>query len=192
VTVSAADDQPPVPTIAGDGKQDVSQLATDIRHIKPVPPLLASPRAPVTDSVGFWLLWGIPLLALAGNFIWVRRQAQLRQNTGLAQRLQARKRALKALATARTTHTDPYNAIGQALWGYIGDKLNRPVGGLTQTALAETLTRAGVDDETLHRVQSMMVECDMGQFSPTAGRIGHTEQLFNEVKLLIDDLEKVL
>ena len=191
ITVAPAADEPPVPAVTGGGKQDVTQLATDIRHIKAVPPQLATARPPVTRSTGYWLLWGLPLLALAGNGLWVRRQSQLRQNTALARRLQARKRAKKALAAARAAD-DPYSAIGQAVTGYLSDKFNRPVGGLTQTALAELLAGAGLDGDAIKRVQTVLTACDMGRFSPAAGQAGHTESVLADAEMLIDDLEKVL
>jgi len=191
VTVAAAKDEPPIPAVSSNGKQDISQLATDIRHIKAVPPKLATAQPPITHSAGYWLLWLLPLAALAGNFVWVRRQSKLRQNTALARKLHARKRALKTLAGALNA-TDPYNTIGQALTDYLSDKLARPVGGLTRPALAELLTDAGVDADTLQRVQSVLTACDMGRFSPMATQAGHTETLLSDTKQLIDDLEKVL
>ncbi len=191
ITVAPAADQPPVPAVTLGGKQDITQLATDIRHIKAVPPQLTVARPPITHSVGYWVLWGLPLLAMAGNAVWVRRRAQLRQNTALARKLQARKRAKKALTAARATD-DPYSAIGQAVTNYLSDKFNRPVSGLTQTALAELLAEAKVDDETIQRVQTVLTVCDMGRFSPAAGQAGHAESLLADAETLIDDLEKVL
>ncbi len=191
VTVAPAADQPPVPAVSTNGKQDVTQLATDIRHIKSVPPQLTTARPPVTRSTGYWLLWGLPLLALIGNGVWVHRQRRLRQNTALARNLQARKRAKKTLAAARTA-ADPYSIIGQAVTGYLSDKFNRPVSGLTQTALAELLANAGLNDDTVRRVQSVLTACDMGRFSPAAGQAGHTENLLADAEMLIDDLEKML
>lgn len=192
VRIAPASATTPVPPISGNGKQAVSLVATDIRHIKAMPTTLRTGRAPVTHSVGYWLLWGLPLLALAGNLIWVRRTAQLRQNVGLARRLRAHKLAKKSLATIRNHADDPYGDIRRTVIRYLSDKFNRAVEGLTLTALKELLAESGLPHEVIGRVESVLGACDMGRFSPLGDRVDQSEELLQLAETLIDDLESLL
>jgi len=192
VRVAPASATTPVPTISGNGKQAVSLVATDIRHIKAVPTTLHTERAPVTRSPGYWLLWGLPLLALAGNWVWVRRTAQLRQNVGLARRLRAHKLAKKSLAAVRHQSGDPYGDIRRTLIRYLSDKFNRAVDGLTITALKEMLAESGLPHEVIGRVESVLGACDLGRFSPLGDRADRSEELLQLAETLIDDLESLL
>ena len=187
--VAAQQNLAPMPGVS---KETVEQLATDIRHLKPVPSKLGSAERPVTQSGIYWLAWSIPLLGVVGNVIWQRRQRYWQGNTGLARSSQARKKAKKALVRVRKEKGDMYSATGQVLTTYLADKLNQPVVGLTHQALATLLEDKGLDPQLVEQVDVSLTNAELGRFSPEASDPDHTENLWKEINLLIDDLEKVL
>lgn len=175
----------------GVDKQAVEQVASDIRHLKPVPDHLDVAEQPVTEQGLYWIAWGFPIMGAAGYFVWQRRQRYLEDNQGVARSSRARKRAKKALAQARKTG-DVYDVAGQILTTYLADKLNRPVAGLTHQALAELLAGQGVGAELIERVELCLVSSELGRFAPEANSPDYASSLLQEVDRLTRSLEKVL
>jgi hypothetical protein len=174
------------------GKEAVEQLASDIRHLKPVPQRLASAGTPLTSSGLYWAAWIFPIVAALGYFAWQRRQRYWENNLGLARSSQARKKARKALAQARKRADDAYSTAGQILTTYLADKLDRPVAGLTHQALAALLAGQGVGADLIERVEVILVTSELGRFAPGADDPGHARSLLQEVDILIAALEKEL
>jgi hypothetical protein len=131
----------------------------------------------------------MPLASLAGNFVWQRRQQYWQNNTGLARSSKAGKKAKKALAEARQAK-DPYNAAGLVLTGYLADKLNQPVAGLTHQALAGLLTEKGLTPALIEQINSCLTEAELGRFSPEANSPAHVHNLLKEIDAVIRDVEK--
>jgi hypothetical protein len=180
------------PAVPGGNKESVEQLATDIRHVKPVPPNLRMGDRSVTESPLYWLAWGVPLLGIVGNFVWQRRQRFWQNNAGLARSSQARKKAKKALARAQSGKGDVYSAAGQVLTDYLADKLDQPVAGLTYQALATLLEEQGLRPGLIERVGVCLTDAELGRFSPEANDPAHAANLLKEIDVLIGDLEKEL
>jgi hypothetical protein len=179
----------PVP---GGHKENVEQLATDIRHVKPVPTKLSLGDRSVTESPLYWLAWSVPLLGIVGNFVWQRRQRFWQNNAGVARSSQARKKAKKALARVRSEKGDVYSAAGQVLTDYLADKLDQPVAGLTRQALATLLGENGLRPGLIERVNVCLTDAELGRFSPESNDPAHAANLLKEIDILIGDLEKEL
>jgi hypothetical protein len=173
-------------------KENVEQLATDIRHVKPVPTKLSVGDRSVTESPLYWLAWGVPLLGVVGNFVWQRRQRFWQNNAGVARSSQARKKAKKALARVQSEKVDVYSAAGQVLTGYLADKLDQPVAGLTRQALATLLGEEGLRPGLIERVDVCLTDAELGRFSPESNDPAHAANLLKEIDILIGDLEKEL
>jgi hypothetical protein len=184
---SAAGQQP-----ASDRKEAVEQLATDIRHLKPVPARLGVSGGPLTASGLYWAAWAFPVLGAVGFFVWQGRQRYLENNLGLARSSQARRKARKALARARKQGQDVYSAAGQILTAYLSDKLDRPVAGLTHQALAELLAGYGLRPDLVDRIETLLVTSELGRYAPGADDPGHAHSLLKEADALIGALEKAL
>lgn len=178
--------------LEGGQKEAIEQIATDIRHLKPVPSSLGSGDGPVTASSLYWAAWAFPLLGAAGYFAWQRRQRYWEDNLGLARSSQARKKARKALALARKQKQNAHHAAGQILMTYLADKLDQPVAGLTHQALVDLLAGHGVGPDLCERVEVLLVTSELGRFAPGAEEPGHAQSLLQEVDVLIGALEKVL
>ena len=187
----AVEAQPPAP-LPGGQKETVEQVATDIRHLKPVPSALSSGDHHVTESPLYWLAWSMPLLGIVGNFAWQRRQRYWQNNAGLARSSQARKKAKQALARVEKQKGDTYSTAGQVLTTYLADKLNQPVAGLTHQALAALLGEKGLQPELIERVNACLTDAELGRFSPEANDPAHAANLLREIDVVIGDLEKSL
>ena len=187
----AVEAQPPAP-LPGGQKETIEQVATDIRHLKPVPSALSSGDRPVTESPLYWLAWSVPLLGIVGNFAWQRRQRYWQNNAGLARSSQARKKAKEALARVEKQKGDTYSAAGQVLTTYLADKLDQPVAGLTHQALAALLGQKGLQPELIERVNACLTDAELGRFSPEANDPAHAANLLREIDVVIADLEKGL
>jgi MYXO-CTERM domain-containing protein len=177
--------------LEGGQKEAIEQIATDIRHLKPVPSSLGSGDGPVTASSLYWAAWAFPLLGAAGYFAWQRRQRYWEDNLGLARSSQARKKARKALVLARKQKQNAHHAAGQILMTYLADKLDQPVAGLTHQALVDLLAGHGVGPDLCERVEVLLVTSELSRFVPGAEEPGHAQNLLQEVDVLIGALEKV-
>ena len=116
------------------------------RPNKPASDLGHNSGAPLTGSVGYWLLWTLPLLFIVGSF-GLGRYRQNRLDTADKRRSQgAARRAQQALREVRKRPEDEANEeAGRILNRYLEEKLNVSVTGQTQTHLARMLTEKGID-----------------------------------------------
>jgi len=132
------------PPPSGDNKQDVTLLASDIRHIKAAPPSLATHRRPLLAQPVYWLGWVAPPLAVVGAWVWERRRRRLSSDVAYARAQRARRLARKRLSQARKwarededvrestrlsssqaqSNDAAYTAVARALTDYLGDKFN--------------------------------------------------------------------
>ena len=191
VSISAgAAEVPASPLLISSGKEEVELIATDIRYLEPVPPVLNLTSPPWSERGVYWLAWGFPMLALVGNFAWQWRRRHWRSNIAQVRSSQARRKARKALTQARRRQKDPYTAAGQILTTYITEKLNQPVGGLTHEALSNLFAQKGLGLHLAERVETCLAASEMGRFSPDGSDPGYAGSLLRQTDTLISDLDK--
>ena len=167
-------------------------IMPNFRPNKPAAELGHSSGAPLTSNVGYWLLWLMPLVLIAGSF-GVTRYQQQRRNTSSERRSQsAAKRAQQALRDARKQpETEANEAAGQILNRYLEEKLAISVTGQTQTELAGILTEKGLDPALAERVQTCLMLSEMGRYAPT-GINAENNNLLSETEQVIIALDKEL
>ena len=172
VHVAPGEVQTSGPVVVGDAKQEVIVLASDIRHIKPAPPALVTERTPLLGQPLYWAGWGLPLLVVAGTWLWDRRRRTLAHDIAYARSQRARRLARQRLAEARKlAKTDPdaaHAAVARALTAYLGDKCNLPGAGLTRDGIDETLTACAVPEGLTYRLLACLDWADSGRFAPAA------------------------
>ncbi len=195
IQVAPGETQEPGPVVisAGNGKQEVIVLASDIRHIKPAPPALVTGRASLLSQPLYWTGWVMPLLAVVGTWLWDRRRHHLAHNVAYARAQRARKYAHKRLSEARklldTDQDAAYAAVARALTAYLGDKFNLPAAGLTRDAIRRTLSASAISEELVARLQTCLDWADSGRFAPVAaGR--DVNDLIQEAEEIITQLEE--
>ncbi|MCP4542343.1 MAG: protein BatD [Chloroflexi bacterium] len=186
-------DSGPVVISAGNGKQEVIVLASDIRHIKPAPPALVTDRTSPLSQPLYWAGWAMPLLAVVGTWLWDRRRHHLAHNVAYARaqraRSQARKRLVEARKLLESDQDAAYAAVARAITAYLGDKFNLPAAGLTRDAIQQTLSASSVLEDQVDRLLTCLDWADSGRFAPVAaGR--DVNDLIQEAEKVITQLEE--
>lgn len=192
VTVLPDDSQPALPTVVdfNNEEQPVNLLASDIRHIKPVPTSLnVGPALSVIGQVVYWMAWIVPLFLVAGVQIWQHRQQRLQKDPAFARDYRAKRQALNILNDAKTVGLkEQAAAAGRALLGYLSDKLNKPTTGLTTGGLIQLLRASRLQTRQIERIEALLHQIDIGRFAPISA--GDAESIILETQHLIDELEK--
>ncbi|MDY0286057.1 MAG: protein BatD, partial [Bacteroidales bacterium] len=84
-----------------------------------------------------------------------------------------------------------YEEVSDALWGYVGDKLNIPFSVLNTEQVKEKLASSTVPDMVIERFLSLVAQCDYARFSP--GDLGSGMQaVYSDAVQIITQLEKYL
>lgn len=191
VSISHGEAEDASTIIVGSDKETVELLASDIRHIKPIPSALNTARKPLTAQVIYWAAWVLPLLVVASSYAWDMRQSYLQTHPDIVRSSRAYRKASKALALALKEQKDVYNAAGRILTIYLSDKLNRSVTGLTHNALARQLVEKNIRPELVELVKNCLSYSAVGRFSPQEGDAGLAGKLLEDTKMLIGELERV-
>ena len=184
VTVAGADGSPPVPQLPA-----ADQQGPEMRPLKKVPPSLRQAGTGLADSVVYWVVWGIPGLAIAGAVAWRRRRATQEAARAEAQRRSALPDARAVLARAVASGEDPGVAAANAVLSYLSARLEIQLSGLTREALLRRLGEAGVQPELRERVNDCLTEGESARYTPpaggpagAAGHADHALQLMGELE----------
>lgn len=193
VLVLDGGDQEPIPAVPGVERETVEQIDSDIRFIKPAPSSLSSASAPLTENLFYWTIWLLPLFVIIADWRWQRRQQIRAANPALVRRSRAAKSARSRLARARQQDQKPAEVVGAILSDYLSDKLDTPVAGLTQSALAELLIGLSIDEPTVNSVCDLLAVAELDRFAPTGDAITPSPvDLIGETERLISELEALL
>jgi hypothetical protein len=161
-----------------------------LRPIKSSAELNSAAASLLTEQMGYWLLWAVPLLLLVGHFSWKRYQQRLLDTADLRRSKSAAGKAQKALKEAQKQGLGQ-EAAGPILNSYMEDKLNQPVSGLSQTQLAALLSAKEVDENLSRRVQNCLMLSEMGRYAPAELTLKQGD-LWTETAAVIDELDKRL
>ena len=164
--------------VTGLSKEDVRMLGRDIRFIKLGNPRLSATGTPFIFSGAYFAVLAAILAAFAALFLALRKRIRDNRNTALVRGRRANKAAVQRFrAAARHLKDDNrrafYEEMLQAMWGYMGDKLNIPVADLTKENVREELLRRGVEPALTQRFAEIVTRCEEAQYSPVeAGSMG--------------------
>ena len=143
-------------------------LAEGLRPLRAAGPL--SRRGdPPWSGLPFWLLVGAPVALFASLTTWDRLRERHAAGGG-ARRIRlagqmARRRLSTAQRLAGGAEAGPfYLELERALQGYCGDKLGRPVTGLTRQELERALAEAGAHPPAVKSLHVALDACDAGRF----------------------------
>lgn len=192
VTIEAGEPETPAaPAQESAAKQEVEQLTSDIRFLKPLPGRLARGSTPLVSDWLYWLAWGSSFLVLVGNLVWEWVYTHRKENAALVRSSRARQHARKALSHSLRSETgDAHTRAGEILNVYLSDKLGAPVYGLTRPALADMLQQRGIAAAVIQRVLEVLDAAEAGRFSPQAQNLGDGTALLHALSALVDDLER--
>jgi hypothetical protein len=170
----------------------IDWLDNDIRHIKAAPESLEVTQRPLVASPVYWLFWLFPVGALVIDVVWQKRKRYLSQNPEQVRSSKAQKKAHLLLSKARKQKTDPFAAINQALTGYLSDRFNHPVAGMTQSDLVDFLDQNGLPPSLTQQITETLMLGEMGRFAPAAANQGTAGEMFKDTEKLIARIEKVI
>ena len=174
---------------AVNSRESVERLASDIRHIKPVPTRLENPSQVLIFQKNYWVAWGSLLAILIIYTMWIRHKKQLTHNTSHIRNLRAYKNAQRKLNYAQANNLEPLSLCTQILSVYLHDKLDQSVTGLTHKALADLLASNRINPSLSKRVNLFMISTENEKFTP-ADHQTEAEELFHRLNEVISDLER--
>jgi hypothetical protein len=159
-------------------------------ELKPAEDGLASLPRPLIQEPAFWLLWLVPIIAFVGELFIRRRERYMNAHEDEIRSSRALRQARKALAQARRRREDPHGAAARVLNGYLTDKLNQPVAGMTRAALTQALLARRIAPALIERVDTCLSASEAGRYGgPSRGQDnGHA--VLNETERLLKELDR--
>ena len=164
-------------TIVGNytNKEDVTQMAKDIRYIHTGKIKLHAEETPLFGSMLFWMMFLIPLLVAGILFIYFRKQIRENADISLMKTKKANKVAQKRLKLAQKFLTEGkksqfYEEVMKAVWTYLSDKLSIPVAALNKENIAAEMTERGIDNELTNQFTNILNTCEYASYAPNSGQ----------------------
>jgi hypothetical protein len=192
--VSASDGSASAP-VQRPNKSDVQQLGTDIRYIRSVPLALRPLGDDLYGSVRWFAGMGAPALAFVLLLAWKRkRDGELADASGLrrkrADKVARERLKLTAAALHKNAPSEFYTALGQALHGYLKDKLGLGVAELTAEQIRSKLADRPGGEQLAADFTKSITTCDMARYAPVEDR--PRKELYEEAVQLIGRTEQLL
>lgn len=123
------------------------------------------------DGWAYWLLFLLPLLAAGGAIGWQRYQAHLDdRDPSLLAADRAARAATQRLKTAKAhqesgTAKPFYDAVEDALLGYLKDKFHLPTSELSRRNIREQLLSAGAGEDLTAEYDALLQRCEMALYA---------------------------
>ena len=173
-------------------REDVQQLAEDIRYIKQTT-ALRSVVAPLVLSSTYWTMILILLLIAVLVYMMVRKRIRDNSDEVLVKGRRANRVAVKRFRVAAKYMGEEnsgafYKEMLSGLWGYMSDKFNIPVADLKREVVREELQKRGAVAEA-EAVIAVIARCEEAQYSPVAS--SEMKSIYDEGVEAVSKIEKV-
>ncbi|HKK42477.1 MAG TPA: BatD family protein, partial [Bacteroidales bacterium] len=177
----------------GVAKEDVKYLGKDIRFIKTKAGNLSKTGKIIASQRSFYSLYALALIIFFVVLFLRREHIRRNSDLSLVRNRKAAKVAAKRLKSAelclKNKEIDKfYEEILKAVWGYLSDKLNIPVSGLTRTNAIEALMEKGIEDERIELLNSILDTCEYARFAPS-GSGTEAENMYEGTSQFIKSVE---
>jgi len=178
-------------------KEDVKFIGKDIRFIQMRLPEFKQIGPMFYKKTIFYFLFIIPLIVFFGADRYQKHVQKMSSNVAYARSRKANQMALKRLRAAEKAMSQGeasvfYSEVSKALFGYIGDKLNRASAGLIIEDVEKELFAKNIQEESIHRFVDCVKSCDFNRFAPGQSDEQKMAAFFDTAKHAIVDLEKQL
>ena len=183
ISIAAVDGVTSVPPSVVGAEDD--RAIQGAKRIKAVPPSVRKSGGKLMDSVVYWAMWCLPLLAIAGAAVWRRRRDAWEAALADSRRRNALPNARSALARAVADADDHDIAASGAVLSYLSDRFGEPLTGLTREALGQQLRGAGVPAEVAERVEHILASGEAARYTPGA-RSANQDRIERAAQLLIE------
>jgi hypothetical protein len=181
----------------GTSKEDVKFIGQDIRFIQQRMPEFRKIGPAFYKSTPFFAILVLPLVALAGAFVYRQHLDKMSSNEAYARSRKANKMALKRLRNAHAemrggNAREFYGEVSRALMGFIGDKLNVSAAGLITDEVETMLRTRGISEDVVNRYLDCLRTCDFMRFAPAESNNGQLQGFFEKAKSAIISLDKAI
>ena len=134
----------------------------------------------------------VPPLAFAACALVQRRRERLRHDVSYARRRTALRTARREIdAAARNGEVESAPRIAAAIRGYVADRCNIPVGGMTTPETVDALSSRNVAVELVSRVRDLLERCEQMQYASIGARDEQTrESLAGAARQCLESLER--
>jgi hypothetical protein len=170
-----------------------AQGAGDLRFIRLGDPGLRPRREPLWADRRFWLQQLLPMAGFGVVMLLARHRERVRIDVGYARLRRSGGEARRRLKAARH-HLERgdartfYGAVAQALLGYVADRTNVPVAGLTPSEARARLEERELDPEVVAAFSALIERCDFGRFAPSPD--GGQREVLNEAERVLRGLAR--
>ncbi len=176
--------------------QTINLQETDIRHIKTSNSGLMPIGTMTLSSPVFLAFVGVPILALIGGFVDVRRRNKLAGDVAYARLKNAKSVAQKRLKKTEeflNNNDDGFYAeLSGVIYQFIADKLNQSAQGLTIDMVIDMLTEKGATETLIGEIKEVIQEADFGRFAGTGTGNEDRRKLYDRAASIISELEETL
>lgn len=154
-------------------RQEVKQLGKDIRFIKTGTEKLEAAGKPLHRSPWFLLLQFVPVLAVAGSYLFMKQREKISGDVGYARKARSKKLVRRRLNEAKSFLAEGkavefYGALSKGITGYIGDVLNAETTGMTTEQIQELLKENGQAEDFCANVIGLMEKADLARFGESS------------------------
>ena len=184
----------PTPASYGNYGGPMRQLDRDIRFIHTgMLPKTAAATFVLTPL--YWLIVVAMVALFVVTFAVLRKRIRERSNTVARRMRHADKIAVQRLRMAERYMKEQnrhafYEEMLRALWGYIGDKFNIPVSGLTKEKIREELYRRNVAEATVEQFCEVISRSEEAQYAPSA--TGEMNDIYAEAVEVMSKIESAV
>lgn len=181
----------------GYSKEDIKLLNEDIRFIQTSSFDFIKRENMANVSILFIMGLIFPLGGLLALLVFQKKQDRLSSNTSLMRYQKAEKSARNLLKQASQSSegnslSEYYNNLSQALFGYLGDKLQIQNAEFTLDKALEKLTENMVSEDLINNVKRVSEKCEFARFAPSAVGNDSGGELFKSVESIILEIESTL
>ena len=184
--------------MSGTIRKDVKSLGSDIRFITTKIPSLSRQGSFFVLSGMFWGLLALIIIATAAAYLLLKKNAERRADVVGRRNRGATKMAQKRLSLAsdylkNNLHTAFYEELHKALLGFVSDKLNIDMAGLSKDNIASSLVSSGVSEGLASEFTGLLDACEFARYAPDSGHdamSAHYDTAVNVISLIDSSMKK--
>ncbi|MFH1277541.1 MAG: BatD family protein [Candidatus Eisenbacteria bacterium] len=176
-------------------QREIERREEDLRYLKEPAGLEWAPRKGVPVP-GLLAANAAPLVLLAGLIAWRKHRERLHRDRAWARARRAGGVAKRALAAARAHLGDDDSrefaaALGRGVTGYLGDRTNLPVSGMTAREVVASIERLGGDQDSAEAASRFLAACDRARYAPEPMPVPERERLLAEGEELVRRISRL-
>ena len=181
----------------GLSKEEVKLLGKDIRFIQLSTSRFEKIGSYFHKKFSFILIILFPILVVLSSIGYRRHLDKLSGNIAYARSRRANQLAMRKLHKAakllsEKTQKEFYAEISNSLMGFLGDKLNISAAGIITDQVGELMKSKGIDEQVIKQYLSCLQTCDYQRFAPATARLEGMKAFFDQARMAIVALEKII